>query len=133
VQEVAAIEAEIEAPGSINGANRGRTSLEIEFELDGDGLEDGMPVEIADLRCGGDVSGEMVPFERINAEDNEENEFVAFFRTLDLMLVCEDTKIVCTGTLADGTTFEGMDETRVIRDFEGNRCPKREEGDDDDD
>jgi PKD repeat protein len=122
------IEAEIEAPGSINAANRGRTPIEIEF--DGDNMDNGMPVEIVELQCGGDVSNAMTMPERINAEDDDENEFVALFRTSDLMLTCEDTEIVCTGTLSDGTMFEGMSGIRVVRDFEGNRC---KDGDDDDD
>jgi PKD repeat protein len=119
------IEAEVEAPGAINGANRGKTPVEIEFE------EDGMQVEIAELRCGGNVSNAMATPERINAEDDEE--FTALFRTRDLELTCEDTAIVCTGTLADGTTFTGMDETRVIRDFEGDRCKQDDKDKDDDD
>ena len=113
------IQAEIEVPGSINGANRGRTPVEIEFD-DGNGMQ----VEIAELRCGGNVSNAMATPVRINAGDDEENEFTALFNTRDLQLVCEDTEIVCTGTLADGRSFEGMDEIRVIRDFEGNRCPR---------
>jgi len=123
------IEAEIEAPGSINGANRGRTSLGIGINLNG--IDNGMQVEIEELFCGGNVSNAMVAPERINTEDEEENEFVALFRTLDMELVCEDTVIVCTGTLADGTAFMGMDETRVIRDFQGNRCEQKEDDDDD--
>ena len=126
------IEAEIEVPGSINGANQGRTPVEIEF--DGDNMEDnGMPVEIAELVCGGDVSNAMAMPERINAEDDEENEFVALFSTQDLMLSCEDTAIVCTGNLTDGSTFMAMDETRVSRDVDGNRCSGGGDDDDDDD
>ena len=93
------------------------------------GLE-GRPVR-GELQCGGDVSNKMVTPVRINPGDDE-NEFTALFRTWDLMLVCEDTKIVCTGTLADGTAFTGMDETWINRDFERNRCPQRDDDGDDD-
>ena len=88
-----------------------------------------MQAEIANLLCGGDVSGAGVAPERINAGDDED-ELVALFRTADLKLVCADTEIVCTGTV-DGTMFTAMDETWINRDFERNRCPQR--GDDDDD
>jgi hypothetical protein len=116
VQDVAAVEAEVEAPGAINAANRGRTPIELEFD-------DGMPpVMIAELFCGGDVSNAMATPVRINAEDEEENEFTALFNTEDLMLICEDTMIVCTGTLTDGRSFQGMGELNVIRDVNGNRC-----------
>jgi VCBS repeat-containing protein len=121
VQDVAAVEAEVEAPGAINAANRGRTPIELEFD-------DGMPpVMIEELTCGGDVSNAMAEPVRINVEDDDENEFVALFNTEDLRLRCEDTKIVCTGTLADGTTFEGEDEIRVIRAFDGERCLDRDD------
>jgi len=119
VQAVAAIEAEIEVPGTINGANRGRTPVKIEFDDD-----NGMQVEIVELVCGGNVSNAMATPVRINAGDEEENEFTALFNTRDLQLVCEDTEIVCTGTLADGRSFEGMEEIRVIRDVNGNRCER---------
>jgi PKD repeat protein len=109
------IEAEVDAPGAINAASQGRTPIEI-------GFDDGMPVMIAELTCGGDISNAMAEAERINVEDDEENQFTALFRTPDLMLDCEDTEIVCTGTLADGRSFEGMNEIRVIRDVEGKRC-----------
>ena len=113
VQDVAAVEAEVEAPGAVNGANRGRTPIELEFD-------DGMPpVMIAELFCGGDVSNAMATPVRINADDDE---FTALFNTEDLQLVCEDTMIVCTGTLADGRSFMGEDEIRVIRDVDGDRC-----------
>jgi hypothetical protein len=116
VQDVAAVEAEVEAPGAVNGANRGRTPIELEFD-------DGMPpVMMAELFCGGDVSNAMATPVRINADDEEENEFTALFKTVDLQLVCEDTMIVCTGTLADGRSFQGMGELNVIRDVNGNRC-----------
>ena len=62
--------------------------------------------------------------------------FVYFilFNTQDLMLSCEDTAIVCTGTLTDGTTFTGMDdETRVVIDVNGNRCDRDDHDKDDDD
>jgi hypothetical protein len=110
----AQVAAEVEAPGAVNAAAQGRTPVGIQFV----GLEQ---VEIAELVCGGDVSNAGATPERINADDDE---FTALFRTLDLMLVCEDTAIVCTGTLADGTPFMGEDEIRVIRDLEGNRCPR---------
>jgi hypothetical protein len=125
VQAVAAVEAEVEAPGAVNGAARGRTPIELEF----DDIDDG-PVMIAELFCGGDVSNAMAMPERINADDGE---FTALFRTADLMLVCADTAIVCTGTLADGTTFMGEDEIRVIRAFDGERCRDRDDDNKDDD
>ncbi len=121
------VEAEVEAPEAIKANNRSRTRVEVEFD------EDGMPVEIVDLVCYGNESGVRVMPERINAEDEEENEFTALFRTQELRLICKDTAIVCEGTLADGTLFMGEDETRVIRDFEGNRCPHGDDQDKDDD
>ena len=126
------VEVEIDVPGAINGANRGRTSLQIEIEVEGDGMEDGMQVEIADdLRCGGNVSDVMVAPERIN-EGDDEDELVALFRTSDLELICADTKIVCKGT-ANGTEFTAMDGTWINRGFERNRCPQTDEDDHDDD
>lgn len=88
---------------------------------------------IADLTCGGNVSNAEATPERINVADDEENEFVALFRTSSLMLSYKDTAIVCEGTLDNGTTFTGMDGTRVIRDIDGNRCEKRRGGGDNDD
>jgi PKD repeat protein len=113
------IEAEVDAPGAINGRSQGRTPFGIEID------EDGMLVEIAEVQCGAAMDDEMPRFVdpvRVNREDGEENEFVALFNTQDLQLQCEDNKIVCEGTLADGRSFEGMDEIRVIRDVEGDRC-----------
>ena len=127
--QAVAVEAEIEVPGAINAANRGLTPIEIEFDDD-----NGMPVEIAELRCGGDASNAMATPVRINAEDEEENEFTALFNTRDelngLNLTCEDTAIVCVVTLADGTELTVMDETRVVRAFNGERC-RDDNGEDD--
>jgi hypothetical protein len=108
---------EIEVPGAINANNRGKTPIKIEFP----DLNGGIQVEIAELFCGGDVSDAMATPEKINVEDDEEDEFVALFKTRDLILVCEDKMMVCIGTLADGTAFMGMDDLRVIRDADG-RC-----------
>ena len=121
-------EVEVEGPGAINGANRSRTPIEIELDE-----EDDMQFELAALRCDGDVSSAQAMPERINAEDDNENSFTALFRTQELRLVCEDTAIVCTGTLSDGTTFMGEDKIRVTRDFEGNRCAPGDDEDKDDD
>jgi hypothetical protein len=111
------IEVEIEVPGSINATNNGKTPIHIEFpDSNGD-----TQVEIVELYCGGDVSDAMAMPWRINVEDDEENEFVALFNTRDLMLVCEDTMMICAGSLADGTLFMGMDDLRVVRDADG-RC-----------
>ena len=120
-------EAEVEAPGAVNGANRGRTPIEIEFDLDD------MLVEIAAVQCGAamDNMPRFVDPVRVNREDDDENEFVALFNTQDLMLRCEDNKLVCEGTLADGRLFMGMDELNVIRDVDGNRCRDNDSDDSD--
>ena len=123
VQTLAAIEAEITVPSTINGAKRGKSPVQIEVEVEVE-LDD-MQVVIASLDCGGDLSNAMAIPGRIAAKDDDENEFVALFNTQELRLTCEDTAIVCTGTLADGTTFSGMDKTSVIRDFEGERCDNK--------
>jgi hypothetical protein len=112
----AVIEAEVEAPGAVNGRSGGRTPIGIDFD------ENGMLVEIVELVCYGNVSNVEAMPERINADDEEVNQFTALFRTRDLELVCADTEIVCEGTLADGRSFEGMDEIRVVRDVDGERC-----------
>ena len=116
------VEVEIEVPGAINARNRGKTPIHIEFpDSDYPESNGGTEVEIAELYCGGDVSDAMATPWRINAEDDEEYEFVALYKTSDLMLVCEDTMMICAGTLVDGTLFIGMDDLRVIRDADG-RC-----------
>jgi hypothetical protein len=117
------VETEVEAPGEVNGRSQGRTPIGIEF-VD----ENAMPVEIREVQCGatdGMMDPRFVDPIRINREDVDENEFVAFFNTQDLELRCEDNMLVCEGTLTDGRQFMGMDELNVIRDVNGDRCPRK--------
>ena len=126
LEEIAAylqvLRAEVNAPGSVNGANRGLTPVEIEFHPADMDLG---RVKIAEVQCGAARDNEMPRFidpVRVKRESYDKNDFVALFDTRELMLRCEDNKLVCEGTLADGRLFMGADDLRVVRDVDRNRC-----------
>jgi hypothetical protein len=112
------IPAEVDAPGAINGRNAGVTPVEIMLGLPG-------TVNLATLSCGAapDRLVQCVPGTpncRVNRSGP--NAFVALINTRALALACADTAIVCEGTLADGTPFQGMDAIRVVRDVNNQVC-----------
>jgi hypothetical protein len=110
------IEAHVQTPGAVNGANRGRTPIQLGFDLNG---MDHRRVKIAEVQCGAARDDEMP---RLVDPVRVDRKLVALFNTHDLMLRCEDNKLVCEGTLADGSPFIGMDALNVVRDVDHNRC-----------
>jgi len=111
------VAAKIDAPGAINGANRGLTPVEIEFDP---ADKDNGRIKIAEVQCGAARDDEMPRF--IDPVRIDQKYSVALFDTRDLMLLCEDNTLVCEGTLSDGRVFMGSDELKVVRDVDRNRC-----------
>jgi uncharacterized membrane protein len=97
VEQPAFIEVNVKVPGAINPQNQGVTPFKFSADMD---------LEIVEAFCGPNQAEQV----RLNVEDVNDDGFmdvVGLFKTRELGIQCGDRTLMCEGTLADGTAFQG--------------------------